>query len=379
MNVEDANTIADLCLMAARRLPRPIFEFICGGADDEATLDDNVNDFNRWRLIPRIGVDVHKLSTTVSIIEKTAAMPLIFAPTGLSGLYFPNGEVESAKAAAAADIPFCLSTNSVASIEEVAKRSPGGDKWFQLYMLRDHQLMIKLLDRARDAGFRVLCLTLDLSVQGRRLRDIRNAFTVPLRIRPRTLGQVLAKPAWLAGYLRAPVRFGNFDGFVPAHGFTDVAQHVGNLFDPSADWTTIAQIIDYWSGPVAFKGILHPDDAKRAADLGAAAIIVSNHGGRQLGQARSSITALPDIVRAVGERTDIILDGGVRTGIDLIKARALGARACMVGRPFLWGLSVAGELGVSRAIKIFEEELNIALALLGQPEFDEITAEYLIG
>lgn len=370
--LDRAYSIADLRKQARRRLPRAIFEFIDGGAGSETTLAENCSDFGRWRLVPRVGVDVGRRDLSAMIVGVPAALPLLLAPTGLAGLYSPQGEAKAARAAAAAGIPFCLSTNSVASLEEVAAQAPGGDKWFQLYMLRDRPLMWALLDRARGAGYRVLCLTLDLAVQGRRERDMRNAFTVPLRPRLRTVLEVAARPAWLAGFLRAPVRFGNFEQHAGVSGFMNIAQHVASLFDPTADWTAIREVVERWGGPFVVKGVLHPDDALRAVELGARAVIVSNHGGRQLDQSISAVAALPAVVAAVGSRAQIILDGGVRRGVDLIKARALGADACMIGRPFLWGLSAGGEDGVARALAIFRDELDNGLALIGAPIYAEL-------
>jgi isopentenyl diphosphate isomerase/L-lactate dehydrogenase-like FMN-dependent dehydrogenase len=373
-----AHSIADLRGMARRRLPHAISEFIDGGAGDETTLADNCADFDRWRLVPRVGVDVSSRELGTEIIGLAAALPLILAPTGLAGLFSPHGEAKSARAAAAAGIPFCLSTNSVASLEEVALQAPVGDKWFQLYILRNRDLMWALLERAQRSGYRVLCLTLDVAVQGRRERDLRNAFTVPLRPRLRTLMQMAARPAWLAGFLRAPVRFGNFEQANESRGFTSIAQHVASLFDPTADWTVIAEVMRHWAGPVIVKGVLHPDDASRAVDLGASGVVVSNHGGRQLDQSCSAVTALPAIAKAVGARCQVILDGGVRRGVDLLKARALGADACMIGRTFLWGLAAGGEAGVSRTIQILRDELDNSMTLLGKCSFAEIRADILM-
>jgi isopentenyl diphosphate isomerase/L-lactate dehydrogenase-like FMN-dependent dehydrogenase len=262
-------------------------------------------------------------------------------------------------------------------MEEVAAAAPGGERWFQLYFLKDEALMNRMVDRAQASGYRVLCLTLDLAVHGRRDRDIRNAFTVPLRTSLQTVIDVAVRPAWLMGFLRTGVRFGNFASALPAGGFSSIAAHVATLCDAGANWATVEKIAARWNGPVVVKGVLHPDDARRAVDLGAAAVIVSNHGGRQLDHVPSAVGALPGVVEAVAGRAQVLLDGGVRRGTDIVKAKALGADACMIGRGFLWGLAAAGEPGVRRAISIFAEELDNALALLGRPEFTGIDRSVL--
>ncbi len=372
-----AASIADLRLLARARLPRSVFEFIDGGAADERTLKANSDDFGAFRLMPDVGVDVALRSSATTVVGKSSRLPLVLAPTGLAGLYWPKGEIAAARSAARAGISFCLSTNSVASMEEVADAVPEVDRWFQLYFLKDPDLMRSMLERARASGYRVLCITLDLAVQGRRDRDIRNAFTVPLKPRLTTVLEVLARPAWLAGFLRAPIRFGNFAAAAPQGGFSSIAQHIAKLCDASADWDTVARLIELWDGPVVVKGLLNPRDAERAVALGVDAIIVSNHGGRQLDRVPSAIAALPAIAAAVAGRAQIILDGGVRRGTDIAIARCLGADACMIGRPFLWGLAAAGEAGVTRALDILRDELDIAMALLGVTSMDAFSAGHL--
>ncbi|WP_035484597.1 alpha-hydroxy acid oxidase [Geminicoccus roseus] len=376
--LDRAASIADLRELARRRLPRSVFEFIDGGAGDEWTLRNNTGDLDAIRLMPRVAVNVAARSTATEVVGHGSALPLVLAPTGLAGFFRPGGELLAARAAGRAGIPFCLSTNSVASIEEVAA-VPGVDRWFQLYFLKDAALMSSMLQRARTSGYRVLCLTLDLPVQGRRERDLRNAFTVPLRPTARMIAEVLARPAWLSGFLRSGVRFGNFEGAVPDKGFGSIAQHIAKLCDASADWATVERIAREWGGPFVVKGVLHPADAERAVAIGASAVVVSNHGGRQLDHVPSATAALPGVVAAVAGRAQVILDGGVRRGIDLIKAKALGADACMIGRPFLWGLAAAGEAGVDRAIAIFRDELDSSMALLGVTSMDQISRACLDG
>ncbi|BCM81752.1 alpha-hydroxy acid oxidase [Methylobacterium indicum] len=377
--LQRAHAIADLRRQAARRLPKAVFDFIDGGAEDERTLRDNVEAFDAWMLMPRVGIDVATRDLSRPVLGYRASLPIMMAPTGLAGFFWPDGEVAGARAAARAGIPYCLSTNSVGSIEHVAEGAPEGERWFQLYFLRDREWMEALLRRAAAARYRVLCLTVDLAVQGRRERDLRNAFTMPLKPRLSTALDLARRPGWLAGAARSRLGFGNFQigGGAAGSGFTSVAQHVASLFDPSANWDDIARIRGLWRGPMALKGLLHPADAERAVALGIEAVIVSNHGGRQLDDVPAAITALPDVAAAVAGRAEVILDGGVRRGTDVIKALALGATACSLGRPFLWGLSAGGTAGVSRAIEIVRGELDNAMTLLGTPTLDAITRDHV--
>lgn len=376
-----ALTIADLRRLASRRLPRAVFDFIDGGAGDEVTLRDSEAAFRDWVLLPRVAVDVARRSMGTTVLGAPAALPLMLAPTGLAGFFWPSGEMEAAAAAADAGIPFCLSTNSVASIEAVARAVPHAERWFQLYFLKDRDRMRALVERAKDAGYRVLCVTVDLPVQGRRERDVRNAFTVPLRPRGATLLDLARRPRWLTGVLLSPPGFGNFEAPKEAGstrpGFTSVARHVASLFDPSATWDDVARLREMWPGPVVVKGVLHPDDARKAVSVGAQAVMVSNHGGRQLDHVPAPISALPGVVAAVGGRAEVLLDGGVRRGTDILKALALGASACSIGRPFLWGLAAAGRDGVARAIEILRDELDNAMTLLGTARIEDIRAGHV--
>ena len=252
-------TIDDLRAAARRRLPRLVFDFIDGGARDETTLRDNRRAFDAWQLLPRVGVDVSQRRLATTLLGRSMALPLVLGPTGLAGLYRPRGEMLACRAATTAGIPFCLSTNSIASIEAVAADVPDSDRWFQLYPLRDRDLMTEMLRRAWEHGYRTLCFTVDLPIQGRRERDIRNGFTLPLRPTVRTGWDVLRRPAWLWGLARHPVSFGNFAPSA-AGGATTIAQHVASLFDPSADWALIAKLRKGWDGPFVVKGVLHPDE-----------------------------------------------------------------------------------------------------------------------
>lgn len=374
--LDRALSIADLRLLAARRLPRVVFDFIEGGAGDEITLRDNEAAFQDWQLVPRVAVDVSHRSTVTDVVGRRSELPFLLAPTGFAGFFWPSGEVAAASAAAAAGIPFCLSTNSVASLEVVAESVPDADRWFQLYVLKDRDWMNALVARAKTANYRVLCITVDLAVHGRRERDIRNAFTVPLRPRAATVFDLARRPRWLAGALLSPPRFGNFEGAAPG-GFTNVAQHVSSMFDPSVTWDDVARIRDLWQGPVVVKGVLHPDDAKRAVEIGASAVMVSNHGGRQLDQVPAPISVLPEIVSAVSGRAQVILDGGIRRGTDILKAVALGASSCSLGRAFLWGLCAGGQEGVRKTITILRDELDNAMTLLGTVRIEDVSAGHV--
>jgi isopentenyl diphosphate isomerase/L-lactate dehydrogenase-like FMN-dependent dehydrogenase len=253
---------------------------------------------------------------------------------------------------------------------------PDSERWFQLYFLRDREWMDQLIKRAADANYRVLCLTVDLPLTGRRERDLRNGFSLPLRPTARALLDVARHPRWALDALRSKIGFGNFKS-IPSEGFTTVAQHVASLFDPSADWNTVARIRSIWKGPLAIKGILHPSDAVTAVELGCDAVIVSNHGGRQLDGSPPALSALHAVLAAVGDRTGVILDGGIRRGSDILKAISLGASATASGRAFLWGLAAGGEDGVVRATEILREEMDNGLALIGAPDLGSLTRDHV--
>jgi isopentenyl diphosphate isomerase/L-lactate dehydrogenase-like FMN-dependent dehydrogenase len=358
-------SIADLRDLARRRLPSALFDFVDGGAGAEETLRANVAAFRAWDLVPKVAVDVAERSSAVTIVSRPSRMPLAIAPTGLAGLLYPDGEIAMARAAAEAGIPYCLSTNSVVSLEELARAVPDADRWFQVYFLKDRAWLDALVARAWQAGYRTLCVTVDLPLAGRRERDIRNAFTVPVRPTLSNALDLARRWSWLAGARRTRFRFGNFESLAAATPFVSIAQHVANLFDPSATWDDVARLRDEWKGKLVVKGILSAGDASRAIALGADAVIVSNHGGRQLDGSRPALVALTDIKASVGDGAELILDSGIRRGTDIVKAIALGASSCMVGRAALYGLAAAGQPGVARAIDILSAELDNALALCG--------------
>lgn len=363
-SLADAASIRDLRLLSRRRLPRAVFDYIDGGAEDETALRDNEDAFLAWHLVHRVAVDVADRSHKITLLGREQALPLLLSPTGLTGFYHPNGEILAARAAGTSGIPYTLSTMSVSSIEEVARGAPGTDLWFQLYGLRDRDWMHGLVRRAKDAGYRTLCVTLDLPVSGRRERDIHNRFTMPLRPSLANVLDLACHPRWSLGVMRSPPRFGNFEN-AGATGFTNIAQRIAGSFDASLHWGDIRHLRDLWPGALVIKGIVHPDDAREAVAIGAEAIMISNHGGRQLDHSVAPLAMLPEIAAAVHGKAELVVDGGVRRGTDILKALALGATACSVGRPFLWGLTAGGQAGAEKAIALLRHEMDVAMTLLG--------------
>ena len=364
-----AINIDDLRCQAKKRLPKAVFEFVDGAAHDERTLAANRRDFERVWFAPKVLVDVGERRQSVQVLGQRYASPFVMGPTGLAGMLWPEGDIATARATAKAGVGYCLSTNSNCSIEQVAQHGRA-DFWFQLYVQRDRELTRALLQRAQAAGCPVLCVTVDLPIQGPRERDERNGFTVPLRLDWQNTFDFARRLGWLWRMATGPrITFANLargDG-APSK-LTTVAQHIATQFDPTVTWKEIDWLRSLWNGPMAIKGILRADDALLAAEHGADAVVVSNHGGRQLDGASSALAALPAIVDAVGDRVEVLIDGGIRRGSDIVKALALGARACLVGRASLYGLAAAGEAGVARAIEILMKEIDITLALLGQPD-----------
>lgn len=364
MKLDEAHCIADLERAARSRLPRFVYDFIAGGAGQERTLSANRAAFARRSLVPRV-LGGPSPTPAVDLLGRPSRLPLAIAPIGLAGLFHPDGEIGLARAAARAGIPFCLSTNSVASIEEVARAVPDCRLWFQLYPLKDREMMAGLLRRAADASAEALVLTADLAAQGRRLRDLRNGFAVPPRLGPKVLLDLAAHPFWSIDALRGPrIGFGNL-AHTRKEGAVSIARHVATLFDAAFSWDDAARLRDAWPGRFAIKGILHADDARRAVTIGADAVIVSNHGGRQLDMAVGAIGAVPPVTAAVGLETTVMMDGGVRHGSEVLVAQGLGVRACLVGRAVIWGLAAAGQAGAERALAILGEEIANGLALLG--------------
>ncbi|HSL23087.1 MAG TPA: alpha-hydroxy acid oxidase [Vicinamibacterales bacterium] len=360
-------SIEDLRSAARRRLPRAVFDYVEGGAGDELTVCRNVDGFARYALRPRVFTDVGTRDISATVLGTRVPLPVIVAPTGLLGMIRPRGEIAIARAAAAHGIPVAVSSMATCALEEVAREAKS-PLWFQMYIWRDRGLTRAFADRARDAGCQAICLTLDVQVLATRDRDRRHGlFTVPSRVRPRAALGVLARPAWLARMARGPLpTFGNFVG-VSGAGTTpkSLGAFATSQLDPTVTWRDLDWFRSVWHGPLVLKGILAAEDARIAVAHGADAVVVSNHGGRQLDGATGAIEALPEIVEAVGGRADVILDGGVRRGRDIVTAIALGATACMAGRPVVYGLAAAGQRGAERAIEILREEVDRTLALLG--------------
>jgi L-lactate dehydrogenase (cytochrome) len=373
-------SVADLREFARRRVPRAFFDYADSGSYNEETLRANRADLEAIKLRQRVLVDVSERSLATTVVGQKLSAPIILAPIGLLGMQHGNGEILAAEAANEAGIPYTLSTMSICSIEDVAQAT-GKPFWFQLYVIRDRAFSKDILDRAATAKCNALVLTVDLQVLGQRHRDIRNGMTVPPEIRLSNILDMASKPAWAWSILRGKRKtFGNLAGHVKGmENVNSLAQWTQSQFDPALNWKDVEWIKSVWPGKIILKGILDVDDAKMAVKLGADAIVVSNHGGRQLDGAPSSIAALPEIASAVGGDIEVLFDGGIRTGSDLMRALALGARACMIGRAYAWGLGAAGKSGVAQAIDILKKELSVTMALTGVNSIAEIGPQVIAG
>lgn len=370
---DGAVNIDDLRTRARRRLPRAVFDYVDGGAEDEVTMRANQAGFGRYAFRARVLVDVSGRDQSTTVLGERLRTPLILAPTGFTGMLAPDGEVLAARAAARHGAVFTLSTMSICSIEQVAAESPG-PRWFQLYVWRDRGIVRGLLERAWAAGYRVLVVTVDTPVLGQRERDVRNGLVIPPRITARNVVDTLRRVGWLRGVLSNPrITFGNFVGTPGvSHDAVSIATFTTEQFSPSIGWDDLDWFRAHWPGPIAIKGIMSAEDAKLAVEHGVEAVIVSNHGGRQADHLPATVEVLPEVVDAVGGRAEVILDGGVRRGSDVVKAIALGARACMVGRAFNYGVAAGGRAGAERALEILTAEIDRTLALIGRPRLDDL-------
>jgi len=372
--------IEDLRRLARNRVPRMFYDYADAGSWTETTYRANETDFSQILLRQRVAVDLHSRSLRTLMIGQDVAMPVALAPTGLTGMQHADGEILAARAAGRFGVPFTLSTLSICSIEDVAAHSEV-PFWFQLYVLRDRDFVERLIDRARAARCSALMLTLDLQVLGQRHKDIINGMSAPPKPTLANLVDLATKPRWCLSMLGTPRRyFGNVVGHVKGVDDTSsLSAWIGQQFDPRLSWNDVEWIKKRWGGKLILKGIMDPDDARRAVDSGADALIVSNHGGRQLNGAPATIDALPGVVEAVAGRIPVLIDGGIRRGADVVKALALGAAACLIGRPHLWGLAIAGEAGVAHVLDVYRREIDRVMGLSGISKTSEIGRDLIFG
>ena len=372
--------VEDLHRAAKRRVPGMFYDYVASGSWTESTLRANEADFQRLQFRQRVAVDIEHRSLRTTLLGQDVAMPVAIAPTGLTGMVHANGEMLAARAAHRFGVPFTLSTMSICSIEDVADFTQA-PFWFQLYVMRDKDFMKSLVQRAQAARCSALVVTLDLQVMGQRHKDIKNGLTAPPKPTLRNLLNLATKPHWCLGMAQTHRRtFRNIVGH--AKGVTDVSSlgaWTAEQFDPRLNWDDIKRIKDLWGGKLVLKGVMEAEDAVSAADAGADAIVVSNHGGRQLDGAPSPIAVLPEIVDAVGARTEVWMDSGIRSGQDVLRAIALGAKGTMIGRSFLYGLGAAGEAGVTRCLDIIAKELDTTMAFCGHNDINKVDSGILRG
>ena len=371
--------VEDLRKQMQRRVPRMFYDYCESGSWTESTLDANETDLQAIKFRQRVAIDVSERSTAMKMLGQDVPMPVALAPTGLTGMQHADGEILAAQAAEAFGVPFTLSTMSICSIEDVAANT-SKPFWFQLYVMRDRNFIRNLVERAKAANCSALMITLDLQIMGQRHKDVRNGLSAPPKL---TLGNIMnlaTKPSWCLGMLGTRRRqFRNIVGHVEGvKDMSSLADWTTSQFDPRLSWEDVAEIRRMWDGKVILKGILDAEDAKQAVNVGADAIVVSNHGGRQLDGAASSIAALPAIVDAVGDKTEVWMDGGIRTGQDVLRAVALGARGTLIGRAFLYGLGAGGRAGVTRVLEILHKELDLTMALCGRSNLSEVDDSILL-
>ena len=370
--------IEEMQALAKRRVPKMFYDYADSGSWTETTYRANESDFARIKFRQRVAVDMSNRTTRTKMIGEDVAMPVALAPTGLTGMQHADGEILAAQAAAEFGVPFTLSTMSVCSIEDVADHSPA-PFWFQLYVMRNHDFARKLVERAKAAGCSALVLTLDLQILGQRHKDLKNGLSTPPKLTLRNIANMASHPRWCMGMLGTSRRsFGNIMGHVEdVSNMRSLSSWVSEQFDLQLDWDDVARIKDWWGGKLILKGIMDAEDAALAAKSGADALIVSNHGGRQLDGADSSIALLPEIVSAVGKDIEVWMDGGIRSGQDVLKAVALGAKGTMIGRPFLYGLGARGKQGVTDVLNILHKELDMTMALCGHRDIHNVDRSIL--
>ncbi|MEC7910720.1 MAG: alpha-hydroxy acid oxidase [Pseudomonadota bacterium] len=370
--------VEDFRELARKRLPSPMFHYIDGAAEDEWTYRRNTLAFNEHELVPRFLIDVEKIDTSVEVLGQKISWPFLCSPTGFHRLFHHDGEAGAARAASRTGTIFCLSTISTTTIEEVAQSSEG-PKVFQIYVLRDRGLSEEYIERCKEANYDALCLTVDVPSNGRRERDLRTGMTVPPRLTIRSYLDIATHLDWSVNYLLHKIpSMVNIEHKVPK-GTSDISvmDFMNSQFDRSVTWKDAAWMIKKWDKPFAIKGILSVEDAKKAVDVGASAVMVSNHGGRQMDGCPAPIEVLGDIVNAVGDKVEVILDGGIRRGIHILKAMAMGAKACMGGRAYLYGLAAGGEEGAYRSLNLLKEEVRNNMILLGTRNLEEVTIDHL--
>jgi L-lactate dehydrogenase (cytochrome) len=374
-------SIEDLRVLAEKRVPRMFYQYADSGSWTEGTYRANEADLARIRLRQRVAVNLEQRSTRATMLGQEVAMPVAIAPTGLTGMQHADGEILAARAARDFGIPFTLSTMSICSIEDVAEGTGGHPFWFQVYVMRDRRFVERLIARARDAGVSALVLTLDLPISGQRHKDIKNGLSAPPRLTLGNLANIASKPRWWWSMLQTRRRsLGNIVGHIDGLGDNALlSEWCARQFDPTLNWDDVRWIRGLWDGKLVLKGIQDVEDARVAAATGADALIVSNHGGRQLDGAPSSIVALPRIAEAVGDRLEVHMDGGIRSGQDVLKALALGARGTYIGRSMLYGLGAMGGAGVTRALDIIHKELDLTMAFCGQTRLDQLDERILFS
>lgn len=369
-----AATVEDIRRLAVRRWPRGVHDYVEGGAAGEVSVRRNREAFEAYELLPATLRDVSTVDTRADLLGASSALPLALGPTGYTRMMHASGEPAAARAARAAGVPYALSTFATTSLEDVAS-SAGGDLWLQLYVWRDRSLLVELLDRAAAAGYRALMLTVDTAVTGLRPRDVHNGFTVPPRLTVRTLADMARHPGWCARMLAGePITFANL-ATSSGRGIEDIFGYAMSQLDPAVTWDDLAWLRERWPGPLAVKGLVSPDDAARAADAGADAVVLSNHGGRQLDQVVAPLEMVAEVRQAVGDRIQVLVDSGVRSGTDVLVAVALGADGVLIGRPYLYGLGAAGERGVAQVLELLGAEVRRGMQLLGVTTLGQLQVE----